>query len=83
MSDQWKDYLCSYPFGRNGAQWSLTIRARSEAEALERLKAIGGWGTVDGQLMATIPAYPGAGLFVRAFVWLRNLFRRPSPQPNP
>lgn len=71
--DDYRDYLCSYPFGRDGAQYCIIIKARSAEEAHDRLKAIGGWGVVDGELVARIKARPGAGVLVRLLVALRNI----------
>lgn len=73
MTDDFKDYVVEYPF--EGARWGATIRAASFDDAKRRIEAMGAWGTINGELMMTIPAVPGAGLFVRAYVWLRNLVR--------
>lgn len=74
--DDYRDFLCSYPFGRDGSQYCITVRARSAEEAADRLKAMGGWGTVDGELVARIKAVPGAGILVRLLVALRNIVPR-------
>ena len=67
-----KKYLVSYNF--EGARWSLTIPAESHSEAERRL-ALLGYGTVDGELMATIPGW--AAPFGKVFVALKNLWRQP------
>lgn len=51
--NEFKDYLFEYPFG--GKQWGFEIRAVSEDEARERLKAMA-WATYKGELHARIPA---------------------------
>ena len=40
-------------------------------EAREKIKAVA-WAQYDGELVARIPAYPGAGLALRFVVWMRN-----------
>jgi len=55
MTEQGKEFLCSYQF--DGAEWSITIHAASEQEASRRMHAIGMTGRVDGELVADIPAY--------------------------
>jgi hypothetical protein len=69
----YKDFLCEYPF--EGATWSFVIKARSHAEAWSRLERMP-WATVKGEIGAVIPATPGAGIFVRALCWFRNLTAR-------
>lgn len=71
MSD-FKDYCCSYRYDQ--AEWSLVIRAKSFEDATRRLKTIGAWGTVDGELVTTIPGYVPRFL-VDAVVAIRNLFK--------
>lgn len=56
--DEWKQYACSYRFGRDRTEWDVTVSARSADEAAERLRAIGAWGKVDGELVATIRVTP-------------------------
>lgn len=68
-----RDYSCTYR--HDGSDWGLTICAQSAEDAKARLKSIGAWGRVDGELVAIIPAWPGAGLFVRFMCWLRNAAR--------
>lgn len=65
-----KTYLGSY--GLDGKQYGFEIEADSFDDARRRLDAIKAWGKIDGELMAKIPAYPGAGLFVRFLCWWRN-----------
>lgn len=69
---EFKDYCCTYRF--DNADWAFTIRARSSNEARARLRALGTNGTVDGELMAEIPAALGAGFIVRLVCWFQNLF---------
>lgn len=75
MSDgEFKEYVVEY--GYRGARWGATIKAASIEDAEARIKAMGTFGRVDGELMATIPA--GGGWLVKAFVWLANsVGRRP------
>lgn len=73
MSEKpWPEYVISYQF--DGSQYSITIIARDEKEASRRLRAIGMTGQVDGELVMTVPAFPGTGLWLRPLVFLRNLF---------
>lgn len=71
MSD-FKEYVVHY--GYEGHQWGFVVKATSPEDAEARLKAIGAWGKVDGELVMTIPGGFGSGAFVRAVVWVRNLF---------
>ena len=70
----WSDFACSYGHGKK--QYCLNIRATSFEDAEARLRAIGAWGKVDGELMETIPAHPGGGSLVKLYVWVRNLLSR-------
>jgi hypothetical protein len=67
---KFKTYTCSYRFG--GAQYGFEIAARDMSEAQARLATIKAWGQVDGEVIATIPAAPGAGLLARMICALRN-----------
>ena len=72
MSDQFRDYGIEYSW-RDG-MYSMTVRASSPEDAMERLQAAAARGrcfTPHGIEMI-VPAYPGAGLFVRVWTWLRN-----------
>lgn len=71
MGETFKPYVCSYRF--NGESYGITIPARDFAEAVRRLQAIGANGTVDGEMVEEVPAIPGAGLYVRAKIFLMNL----------
>ncbi len=73
--DEFKRYGIEYGMGSNAERWTLTVLATSPEDAMTRVKAAASWGhcfTPHGIDMQ-IPAYPGAGLFVRLLVWLRNL----------
>lgn len=50
-----KTYLFSYEF--ENAKWAFEIKAKTESEARERLRALA-WAKLDGELVATIPC-PG------------------------
>lgn len=69
-SNDYKTWLLSYRY--QGAEWSMQVVARDEAEAMIRIKQCANYGKVDGELMATIPAAPGAGLLTRFICWLKN-----------
>ena len=64
---EFRTYLVSYNY--EGAQWSLELRATSMADAKARLGRLA-FGTVDGELMATVPVI--AGPFVRLLTAVRN-----------
>lgn len=70
---QWPTWLVIYNY--DGAQWSAQIVARDYDDAKRRLAAMGTWGTVDGELVASIPANRG-GFAIPAVVWFRNFFKR-------
>jgi hypothetical protein len=64
MPDQYRDYLCEYPF--EGDWWCFKITAKSNEEALARIKQMP-WAVVKGEHMATIQVSPRVG-------WRRWLF---------
>lgn len=72
MADNFKDYLVEYQF--QGVRWGATIKATSFDEAKARIEAMGAFGRIKGELVATIPG--ALGPFVWLTVWLRNFFRR-------
>lgn len=74
MADNFKEYVVHYRF--QGADWGTTIKATSVDDARRRIEAMGAFGRIDGELMATIPDIAASGLVVRALVWLRNFWRR-------
>ena len=63
--DKLKTYLCSY--GYKGQRWSFEIKAKSLNEAENRLWHLQINGTVDGELMATIPS---SSTLERIWTWL-------------
>lgn len=66
-----KTYLFRYNY--DGGQYALEIPAESLDEAWERIGAIKNWPVgYDGELVAKIPAHPGAGPLVRLVTWIRN-----------
>ncbi len=75
MTDTWKTYGIEYSY--SGGMFELEVIARSPDEALDRVKAASDRGTVTGEIIARIPAYPSVVFFVRTFCWLRNWFRTP------
>ena len=74
MADkQWPTWLVSYNL--DGAQWSMEIVAKDADDARRRLAQASNWGTVDGELVATVPSWRG-GFLVPIEVWIRNCFAR-------
>lgn len=65
-----KRFLCSYQY--EGAQWNVQLHARDLADAEARLARLA-WGTVDGELMAEVPA--SVGFWVPAWVAIRNWWK--------
>ena len=72
LDGEFRPYLVSY--NHEGQTWGERIMARSHADAEARLKRIGWNGTVDGELVATVPA--STGPLVPLIVMIRNLFAR-------
>lgn len=72
MADKFNTFTGTYRF--EGSEWSIEIRARSWGEAQARLRSIG-LGRIDGELVARIPAGPGAGWLARLICAVRNAFR--------
>lgn len=69
--DDCKQYVVTY--NHAGAQWSVLIWARDEADCRRRMYAIS-VGTVDGELVMTLPGYTGP--LARIIVAVRNFFSR-------
>lgn len=65
MTDETKTFTCSYPF--RGARWTFDIQAGDVEDAQERLKAISGWGRVDGEVVVRVG---GRGALGRLWRWL-------------
>lgn len=66
-NDGFRDYLFDYR--HEGAEWAITIRAASPADAKERLKALA-WAQYKGEVFATIPVPgPAARLFTPILRW--------------
>ena len=67
-----KIFCASYNYA--GRKWALNITAKSFDDARGHLGRMS-YGTVDGELMGTIPAGPvpqATGLLVRLICWARN-----------
>lgn len=65
-----REFLFSYHFG--GSEWGISIYAADEAEAREKIKAVG-MARYTGELFAKIPAaVPGSGLWIRLVCWWKN-----------
>ncbi len=67
-----KKFLCRY--FHDGSWWGCDIDAYDFADAEARCKKIGGL-QLDGELVATIPAGPGAGLLARCICGVMNWLR--------
>ena len=72
MSREWKTYTCRYY--HKGAWWGLHITASDNEDAEERARKLGSLQIL-GELKGVIPAFPGAGIFVRMMVAARNFFQ--------
>ena len=64
----------AFEYEMDGSKWSMTVPARSVADARARLRKAAG-GAFVGDHVTEIPAVPGAGLWVRLLTWWRNLAR--------
>ncbi len=71
-----QEYLFTYRF--DGTEWGTSVFARNPVEAKEKIKAMS-LARYDGELMATIPELPGAGLLVRMWCWFKNHMAQPFP----
>lgn len=58
MKDDYKDFLCEYPF--DGGEWGFTIKARSYEEAQARIKQML-WAHVKGEQMMVVQISPKTG----------------------
>lgn len=70
--DGYRTYGIEYEYA--GKKWAMHIVALSELDAMARLHRAATWGSVIGELKATIPAVPGAGLLTQIICWWRNLW---------
>jgi hypothetical protein len=59
--DKFNRYLFEYR--HDGSEWGIEIQARSQREALDRIKALT-WARYKGEIVAKVPV-PGAGLIGR------------------
>lgn len=71
--EEYKEFLCSYRYGRS--QWSFEIQATSHSDAEARLKAIAQSGKVDGEIYAKIPAGKPDSLWSRFVFSILNKWR--------
>lgn len=65
-----KQFFCRY--FHDGVWWGLQISAYDWTDAAARAAKLG--LQLDGEVGASIPAVPGAGLWVRWWTVLRNFF---------
>lgn len=70
--NNFKDYSCSYIY--KGKEWGIILKAESEKDAFQRMRAIGLTGSVFGELIAEIPANPITSIFVKTLTATRNFF---------
>jgi len=72
---KWPIFTFSYRY--KGSDWGFELPAEDFEDAKARLAAIYFSGKLDGRLGGTIPAsIPGASLWVRMIVFVRNLLLR-------
>lgn len=65
-----REFLFEYHFG--GSTWGTSVWATDEAQAREKIKAVG-MSRYVGECYARIPSsIPAAGIFVRAYTWFKN-----------
>jgi hypothetical protein len=69
--NEFRNYLFSYH--HEGARWSFEIRARDLADAKARVAKLP-FATLDGEIVATIPA--SMGWLARSSAAIRNAFAR-------
>lgn len=70
MAEAAREFLFTYHF--DGKSWGTSVFASDEAEAKEKIKAVG-MARYDGELMMRIPAAASMlGLLPRLIVWLRS-----------
>lgn len=74
-TNHFKTYDCRY--FHDGKWWAVEIMAPDWADAEARVAKLGNL-QLQGEVVMVIPAR-GTGWFVRAYVWLRNLFTSPHP----
>lgn len=71
--ERWPKWSVSYNF--ECAEYEMQVVARDADEARRRLSAAATLGSVDGEIMAEIPAVRG-GFLVPLVCWFRNALRR-------
>ena len=64
-----REWVCSYR--HDGQNYGLTVWATNPAEAARKLRSIGAWGRVDGELMETIHMPAPLGWLGRLYADLR------------
>jgi hypothetical protein len=79
--DRFRFYACRYY--HDCSWWGLNISARDQADAEARVRKLGNLQLL-GEIHAIIPAgIPGAGLFARALVWIRNHIKPQTSNVGP
>lgn len=72
--ERYATWLISY--NMDGSQWSMSIVAKDADDAMRRLKQAATWGTVDGEMLASVPVWRG-GFLIPLVCRVRNrLLRR-------
>lgn len=72
-TDKWPTFCAEYRHP-DGHAYIFHFPAKDHDDARIRLRSIQGNGELLGELKGSIPAIPGAGLWVRARCWFGNLF---------
>lgn len=65
----YKRFLIEYQ--HEGSSWGAEIQATSFDDAEQRLRALQ-YGAVLGEIVGTVPAVPGSGLWARFVCWWKN-----------
>lgn len=68
-NERFQNYACLYP--HQGEMWEVVVKATSREDAQKRLYQMA-FGTVLGTDEGRVPAFPGAGLWIRFKCWLAN-----------
>ena len=66
-----KQYACRYFY--DGDWWDVLIYAYDWEDAEDRCKKIGNI-QLEGEVVMSIPNFPGSGVVARLVCWFRNLF---------
>lgn len=67
-------WIVSYDF--KGEQWGISIPARTEEEALARLRALGTTGRIEGELKFSMPAWTDSNWIPNIVIHWLNFWRK-------